>query len=182
MTIRPLPLITGMFSGFALLSLAACVAPSPEPTPAPTPTPVATRAPITPPVAAPAFADWQDAPQTPGDWHYRVAGADTIAEFRSPAGGQIAQLICTADRNVTLAVIARVPGANAITIRTEHSDRALRAQTAETSVSTVINAADPLLAEMAFSKGRFAVQVPGGPQLFLPSWPEVVRVVDDCRG
>ena len=171
----------------AALALAACVPappqPTPVPTPAPTPAPVATRAPVQAPPPAPSvFADWQDAPATPGDWVYRTAGPDSIADFRSPAGGQIFQLICTADRDIMLAVIASVPNANAITIRTEHFDRALAADAMESSVATILAPTDPLLDAMAFSKGRFAVEVAGGPQLFLPAWPEVMRVIEDCRG
>lgn len=173
---------------FALLApfmLAACVPPPPEPmpTPAPTPTPVATRPPVeAPPPAPTVFANWNDAPATPGDWHYRTAGADRIAEFRSPAGGQIFQMICTADRDLMLAVIARAPNARAITIRTEHGDRAISANAMESSVAAILTPTDPLLDMMAFSKGRFAVEVAGGPQLFLPAWPEVTRVIEDCRG
>ena len=42
-------------------------------------------------------------------------------------------------------------------------------------------ARDPLLDAMAFSKGRFAVEVAGLPTLYLPSWIEVSRVIEDCR-
>lgn len=167
----------------ASLALAACVPPAPEPTPVPTPTPtpVATRAPLAPPPAPMEFANWMDAPATPGDWHYRAAGADRIAEFRSPAGGQIFQMICTAERDMMLAVIARVPAARAITIRTETTTRALNADAMESSVATMLGANDPLLEAMAFSKGRFAVEIAGGPQLFLPAYPEVTRVIEACR-
>jgi hypothetical protein len=34
---------------------------------------------------------------------------------------------------------------------------------------------------MAFSKGRFAIEAGSAPPLYLPSWPEVTRVVEDCR-
>lgn len=88
---------------------------------------------------------------------------------------------CTDSRQIALSAIARVPGANAITIRTETLDRALRADTSDSSVTAVLSASDPLLEAMAFSKGRFAVLVAGGPQLFLPAWPEVTRVIEECR-
>ena len=38
-----------------------------------------------------------------------------------------------------------------------------------------------LLDAMAFSSGRFAVDLPGRSVLYLPSWPEVSRVIEDCR-
>jgi hypothetical protein len=34
---------------------------------------------------------------------------------------------------------------------------------------------------MAFSRGRFAIETAGLPTLYVPSWPEVSRVVEDCR-
>lgn len=40
---------------------------------------------------------------------------------------------------------------------------------------------DPLLDQMAFSRGRFTLEVAGLPALYLPSWPEVSRVIEDCR-
>ena len=40
---------------------------------------------------------------------------------------------------------------------------------------------DPLLDMVAFSRGRFAVEVPGLATLYVPSWPEISRVIEDCR-
>lgn len=40
---------------------------------------------------------------------------------------------------------------------------------------------DPILDALAFSRGRFAIEVTGQPTLYLPSWPELSRVVEDCR-
>jgi hypothetical protein len=34
---------------------------------------------------------------------------------------------------------------------------------------------------MALSKGRFAVQTLGLPALYIPAWPEITRVIEDCR-
>lgn len=42
-------------------------------------------------------------------------------------------------------------------------------------------ARDPHLDQLAFSRGRFLVDVAGQPRLVLPSWPEVARVIEDCR-
>jgi hypothetical protein len=35
---------------------------------------------------------------------------------------------------------------------------------------------------MAFSRGRFLVTVEGGASLVVPAWPELARVIEDCRG
>ena len=43
-------------------------------------------------------------------------------------------------------------------------------------------ASDPLLDAIAFSRGRFAVDVPGTAPVYVPAYPEITRVVEDCRG
>ncbi len=40
---------------------------------------------------------------------------------------------------------------------------------------------DALLDAMAFSRGCFMVEAPGTAPLYLPSWAEVSRVIEDCR-
>lgn len=49
-------------------------------------------------------------------------------------------------------------------------------------VVAVRSAGDAALDQIAFSRGRFAIETPGLPTLVLPSWPEVTRVIEDCRG
>jgi hypothetical protein len=45
----------------------------------------------------------------------------------------------------------------------------------------VLTARDPLLDAMAFSRGRFALEAAGLETLYLPAWPELSRVIEDCR-
>lgn len=40
---------------------------------------------------------------------------------------------------------------------------------------------DPLLDAIAYSRGRFAVAVPGQQPLVLPPWADISRVIEDCR-
>jgi hypothetical protein len=40
---------------------------------------------------------------------------------------------------------------------------------------------DRLLDQMAFSKGRFTLDISGLSTLVLPAWAEVGRVIEDCR-
>jgi hypothetical protein len=49
------------------------------------------------------------------------------------------------------------------------------------AVIAVLGARDPLLDAMAYSRGRFAVYATGLAPLYVPSWPEVSRVIEDCR-
>lgn len=46
----------------------------------------------------------------------------------------------------------------------------------------MLPASDPLLDQMAFSRGRFMVTAEGGASIVVPAWPEFARVVEECRG
>jgi hypothetical protein len=48
-------------------------------------------------------------------------------------------------------------------------------------VAAELAASDPHLDMMAYSRGKFVVQIKGTPDLVVPSWPEIARVVEDCR-
>ncbi len=55
-------------------------------------------------------------------------------------------------------------------------------------ISIDVTSNDPLLDALAFSRGRIGVivlQSAGSPvqsvQLVVPAWPEIARVVEDCR-
>jgi hypothetical protein len=41
---------------------------------------------------------------------------------------------------------------------------------------------DTVLDQVAYSRGRFGVEVQGLSPLILPAWAEVARVIEDCRG
>lgn len=166
-----------------LLALAACV-PPPAPTPAPTPAPRPAPAPLPAPApvvqAPPPAAGWQDMPITPGDWTY-AAGT---AQFGQPGYQPLLTLRCDlATRTVEIARYAAV-AAQPLIVRAEAMERSIGAAlTAEASPRLVarVPARDPLLDAMAFSKGRFAVEVGGLPTLYVPPYPEVTRVIEDCR-
>ena len=167
-------------------TLAACV-PSVEP-PAPAPAPVQRPAPTptpSPVVQEPRYDNFLDAPQTPGTWSYRDEGSETLAYFGSASAPQTA-LAFSCDRAARTIRIGR-PGytADRMTIRTETVSRALPAGSGRIAIppSTVaeLSANDPFLDAMAITKGRFAVETPGFPTLYVPAWVEVSRVIEDCR-
>lgn len=163
-----------------LCLLAACATPAPQPArlPASTTAPAPVATPLPPP--APALS-WDQEPATPGTWRHRLAGRDSIADFVAPDGRLLFQLTCSAEKDVELAAIGRVADARALTVRTRTLEQAVAASAMESSVVSRLSPRDPLLAAMAYSRGRFAVEVPGLPALYLPAWPEVTRVVDDCQ-
>ncbi|MDE1467947.1 hypothetical protein [Aurantiacibacter sp. D1-12] len=170
--------------------LAACQPPAPEPTPVPSPTPVVTPAPTPTAVAtvSPVFENWQDAPQTPGDWRYVSEPTETLAVFGTGRTPDTVELIIRCDlatRRVGIARSGRANGQVEMLIRTETQDRTLTAtpvNAAAPLLTVELSARDSLLDAIVFSKGRFAVEAPGTNGLYAPAYPEITRVMEDCRG
>lgn len=84
----------------------------------------------------------------------------------------------------TVTLLRGMPGAGGpvqMTVRTSETARALTAVPVAGGAGVTLAARDPLLDAMAFSRGRFAVEVPGSAPLYIPSWAEVSRVIEDCR-
>jgi hypothetical protein len=166
--------------GLALL-LASCAAPKPQPRPAPPPPRPAPAL----PAAAPQ-ADWRDVPLTPGTWTWRgTPGQLSLAQYG--AAGQPAVFAVRCDLAARTIVLSRagalaVPGS--MTLTTSFGVFALAAaQGAGTpaAITARLGARDPRLDQIAFSRGRFLVDVAGQVRLVLPAWPEVARVIEDCR-
>jgi hypothetical protein len=167
-------------------SLAGCSStPKPQPAPpAPPPPRVVTRpAPPLPPLPAPP-ADWRDAPRSPGDWSWQSKAGRSVALYgapRVPGSGAFALGCNPATRNFVIAVKPTAAPPSLITITTTSLRRALTVVREGAEVVTNLPADDPLIDAMAFSRGRFMVEMPGNAPLYLPSWPEISRVAEDCR-
>ena len=172
----------------AIAALAACIALAgscseqpPAPMPAPMPRPTPSPAPAPPAPLAKPDTDWRTAPITPGDWQWSEQGARSVAQF---AGGR---LVLTCDRaaaTVTLARSGAAAGPVAMTIVTSSLERPVTGDPQPgppPAIAVSLGAQDPVLDALAFSRGRFAVETAGLETLFVPSWPEVSRVVEDCR-
>jgi hypothetical protein len=156
-----------------LLPLAGCTTPSPPPKPAAPP-------PMPPPTPAPTVPeDWRDRPETPGGWAYDRAADATSARF-GLAGAPVFLVRCElASHRVFLTRY----GAAAATMRIETSYSAATwpAQATPEGATVTLEARDPFLDKMAFSRGRFTVSIDGQPELVLPAWAEPARVLEDCR-
>ncbi len=164
-------------------ALAACIPPSPQPSPAPERTPAA-RNPV-PQVSLPAagpdpaYDNWMDAPRTPGDWTYSSETGGSVASY---GGAQFAMRCDRANGRIALMRSVQGNSATAMTIRTETTDRTVQAQQMRgPQIAADLQARDPLLDAMALTKGRFAIETPGEPSLYIPAWAEVTRVIEDCR-
>jgi len=172
----------------AALAIAGCT-PSgeTEPVSTPTPSPVQTQAPPPPIVQEPVYENYLDAPQTPGDWSYaRIGGGERAGyglDSRNPAflmrctGGRIA-LVRSSNQPS--------PGNRVMSIKTETATRNFTTQefaggTSGPLVGIALDPSDPFLDAMAITKGRIAIETEGMRTLYLPAWPEITRVIEDCR-
>lgn len=173
-----------LFSFVASALLSACSVAPPAPVkPAPPPPPQAAKpaAPLLP--ANP--VDWRDAPLTAGDWSYRREGTSTSAVFSGAQGSRLFALSCHRERgSVTLTRAGAAPGSVPATIVTTYAARPFSITPLAADGMTLaisLRAADPVLDEIAFSRGRIAFEVNGLPTLYLPVHAEVGRVIEDCR-
>ncbi len=172
-------------------ALGACVPkqeappiPPPAPVPAPTPPPVPTPTPtpMPPPFAGPGWT--RRARRGTGStsrpmvarWRFTVSTAKRISPSSCAAtwpAGPRDRPGKRPDRRSADAHPHRDPPAQL--------HRPTAPGLAETLLAITLNARDPLFDAMAISKGRFAVEVGGEATLYVPSWPEVTRVIEDCR-
>ena len=102
-----------------------------------------------------------------------------------PAGTN-ARLTLRCDTGARQLYLSREGSAAApILVRTTTLTRSLPAQpTGGTPayVAAALTADDLLLDAMAFSRGHFTVEQAGAATLVIPAWPEIGRIVEDCRG
>ncbi len=172
--------LLALFPCFAI----ACCAPLPKPEPVPVPT--RTDKPLPPPmVDQPDFDNWLDAPQTPGDWTYRDGTGLSYATFGPAGGAALFGIECQKSaRSIRLVRGTSLAGPVPMRFRSETADRLVTANSVPDGrpmLFAILPARDPLLDAMALSRGRFAVETAGLETLYLPAWPEISRVIEDCR-
>jgi hypothetical protein len=172
--------LLSLFAGVGLIALAGCVPAPSTPPPAPAPRPVPVPAPPPPPTPKLAIgADWRDWPLTPGDWRYRGG----TATYGVAGGAPLAILRCDlAASRVTLARTGSAPAT--LTLRTTSAVRAVPATpdpSAPGMLAMAFAANDSFLDALGFSRGRFVIEGGGLPVLVIPAWPEILRVVENCR-
>jgi hypothetical protein len=153
-------------------ALVAACAGKPAPAPVPIVRPPAPAPAPAPPPPEPAAQAAPDLPLSRGDWTYAGEEGGSAAIF-GLAGAPSFTLRCDpARRQLALFVTG---ASQPLRLRTSFGQRALPA-------GTMLDAADPLLDEIVFSRGRFTVEADGIAALIMPTWPEPARVIEDCRG
>jgi hypothetical protein len=129
-----------------------------------------------------------DAALTPGAWLYQDFGPGNGKRslFSDPDNTFYFSLTCASGPDGVQVQFNRTGTPSkrylAMTIRTETVQRTLAGERfGSQMIIAGVPANDPLLDAMALSKGHFAVETEGEPTLYLPSWAEVSRVIEDCR-
>ncbi len=166
------------------LVLSACAA-APKPLPAPRPVVVQPRpAPVPQPLPR-LSTDWRDAAQSPGTWSWAMIAGRSTASFGPTGSARQVTLSC--DRASGRVLLARAGTASAAVPMAVATTTARRPLLSDPALGVsgwlvaALPARDPLLDAIAFSRGRFALETAGLATLYLPAWPEISRVIEDCR-
>jgi hypothetical protein len=159
---------------------ASCVAP-PVGGPPPRPARPVTVAP--PPAAVAPPAPVQPGAVEAGTWSYARMSDSTAARFSSGDNVRFALMCRLTERNVMIQFARKQHsiGEADLVLRGSTATKAFRAKTTVGFVTYVsVPATDPILDAIAFSRGRFGASVDGDERWY-PAWPEIARVVEDCR-
>ena len=152
--------------------------PSQPVAPPPAPKPVAQALPTD---------NWEDRPATPGDWVYRQDKRGSIALFGPKGANALFAIRCEmASKRIYLTHTGQFPDGETgkMTIRATSGLKTYPASNtggAPPLVGAELAVSEAHLDMMAYSRGKFIVQIKGSTDLVVPSWPEVARVVEDCR-
>jgi hypothetical protein len=168
-----------------VLVLAACSR-TPPPVPVP-PTNVPYNPGVTPPVVPQGGypkVDWRELSVMAGSWRWSREGTLSVARFALPNGTERISFACDpARRSVTLRYMQIASGEQPLTITTTDTKQIVTGQAttqAPYAIEVAFASRDQMLDAIAFSRGRFMIES-GSEWAIAPSWPEVSRVIEDCR-
>jgi hypothetical protein len=166
-----------------LLALAACVPSKPEPVPQPKPQPVPPPVVVAPQPVRPA-GDWIDWPLQPGTWAYRADARGSLALFGPAGANATLTMRCDKARGRIYLSVNGTGHSGTFLVRTSSTMKAfepVQASNEPPYVAAEIMPRDAILDAIAYSRGRFAIEVGGLRPLAVPNWNEISRVVEDCR-
>jgi hypothetical protein len=138
---------------------------------------------VAPLQAQTASTDFSYSAVAPGAWTYRAVTGGSEAAFVDGGGGTRMVIACgKVTRLVTLSRVSAAP-ATTMSFWTSSATRELASRFDQPSgrVIAQLSGLDPLLDAIAFSRGHFAISMPGYPPLVLPAGTEIAHVVEDCR-
>jgi hypothetical protein len=168
-----------------LLTVAGCSSPLPPPPKAPPATRpvVATPSPTT--TAQRPTGDWTDWPLSLGDWVYRRDDRGSIALFGVAGNDATVTLRCDKTRGRIYLARSGAGASGKMVVRSSSTLKELATSPtggALPYLASEIVPTDPILDAVVYSRGRFALEVDGQLPIAIPSWAEIGRVVEDCRG
>ena len=101
----------------------------------------------------------------------------------SDSGTAIFRIRCNTQRRTVMFIPApqTMPSGGSLTITTTFAARTVAATASPEGVTAEIAAFDSFLDGVAYSRGRIMIGLPMGDRLILPAWPEIARVIEDCR-
>jgi hypothetical protein len=114
----------------------------------------------------------EDRPVDHGAWRYD-AGSRTASFVQTGNPGPLLTMACSGGTIRPTSVLE-----GPVALRTSAGTDQIRFDGGAASVPS----RDIRLDRIAFSRGRFALEAPGGSGLTLPVQSEIGRVVEDCRG
>jgi hypothetical protein len=135
----------------------------------------------TPPPAPPAI-DLDTVQAKVGNWSYRLITGGSEADFIDN-GGHV-RLMVRCNRTIKVVSFIRTglaAAAPSLVITTTYGARNLAASFATGNLTAAVAANDPLLDDIAFTRGKWAIANSGVGALVVPSWAEAPRVFEDCR-
>lgn len=165
------------------LLAAACTPPAQIPEASSSPQPPVVSAPAPAPQPQQPQGKWTDWPITPGDWVYRQDSRGSIALFGQSGRDALVTLRC--DRSRARIYLTRQSGQRSANMAVRTSARLKNASAVTTGGAPAYLALemmpnDPILAAMAYSRGRFAIETGGEVSAAIPVWSEIGRVIEDC--
>jgi hypothetical protein len=118
-----------------------------------------------------------------GTWSYRSTQGVSHAAFADAGATQRLIVRCSrAARIVSIVRTGVAAAAPTLSIWTSTTSRSVPSRFDATRTLTAdLRATDHLLDAIAFSRGRFATGAAGAPMVAVPTAPELVRVIEDCR-
>jgi hypothetical protein len=134
-------------------------------------------------VTAQSIPDLSTAIPIVGNWSYAPASDGSEAVFANATGYPQVWIRCSRSmRRVSIALpaAAAVPTVN---VWTSSVTRGVASSFNPASGRATVDFAnfDPLLDAVANSRGRIGFALGSQPALVVPAWPEVARVIEDCR-
>jgi hypothetical protein len=132
---------------------------------------------------APAQIALENVQPVSGLWTYQAIAGGSEADFIDSTAAVRLKVRCNRSARTVSVIRTGVPAAAPnLSVWTTSLSRTVPARFLSTKELVAdLQANDPLLDAIAFSRGRFATAATGAPMVAVPAWPETTRVIEDCR-